>query len=93
MKRIHNAKYSKADIKTIAESSTNIYPQERNEIYALLKKYKCLFYGNIGTWHGNPYDIKLKPDAEPYHGKPFLFQAYMNSRSNKNSIDSSILRA
>ena len=23
------------------------------------------------TWYGKPYDIKLKPDAEPYHGKPF----------------------
>ena len=30
-----------------------------------------MFDGNLGTWHGNPYDIKLKPDAEPYHGKPF----------------------
>ena len=29
-----------------------------------------MFDGNIGTWHGKPYDIKLKPDAEPYHGKP-----------------------
>ena len=24
----------------------------------------------IDTWHGNPYDLKFKPDAEPYHGKP-----------------------
>ena len=71
MKRILDAKYSKADIKTIAESSTHLYPQERNELYTLLKKYECLFDGNLGTWHGNPYDIKLKPDAEPYHGKPF----------------------
>ena len=30
-----------------------------------------LFDGNLVTWHGKPYDIKLKPDAEPYHGKPF----------------------
>ena len=30
-----------------------------------------MFHGNLGTWHGKPYDIKLKPDAEPYHGKPF----------------------
>ena len=30
-----------------------------------------MFDGNIGTWHGKPYDIKLKPDAETYHGKPF----------------------
>ena len=30
-----------------------------------------MFDGNLGTWHGKPYDIKLKPDAEPYHGKHF----------------------
>ena len=71
MKRILDAKHSKADIKTIAESSTHLDPQERNEIYTLLKKYECLFGGNLGTWHGKPYDIKLKPDAEPYHVKPF----------------------
>ena len=64
-KRILDAKYSKDNIKTIAESSTHIEPQERNELYILLKKYEILFDGNIGTWHGKPYDIKLKPDAEP----------------------------
>ena len=56
---------SKADIKTITESSTHLDIQERNELYTLLKKYECLFDGNLGTWHGKPYDIKLKPDAEP----------------------------
>ena len=71
MKRILDAKYSKADIKSIAESSTHIDPQERNELYRLLKKYESLFGGNLGTWHGKPCDIKLKPDAKPYHGKPF----------------------
>ena len=30
-----------------------------------------MFHGNLGTWHGKTYDIKRKPDAEPYHGKPF----------------------
>ena len=71
MKRILDAKYSKADIETITESSTHIDPQEKNELYILLKKYECLFYVNLGTWHGKPYYIKLKPDAEPYHGKKF----------------------
>ena len=42
-KRILDAKYSKHDIKTITESSTNLDPQERNELYRLLKKYKSLF--------------------------------------------------
>ena len=70
-KRILDAKYSKADIKTIAESSTHLDTQEINELYTIFKKYEILFGGNLGTWHGKPYDIKLKPDAEPYHGKPF----------------------
>ena len=63
MKRILDAKYSKADLKTIAEISTHLYLQERNELYTLLKKYESLFEGNLGTCHGKPYDIKLKPDA------------------------------
>ena len=71
MKCILKYKYSKADIKTITEISTHLDPQERNELYTLLKKYKCLFGGNLGSWHDTPYDIKLKPDAEPYHGKSF----------------------
>ena len=65
-------KILKSDIKTIAESSTHLDIQERNELYTLLDKYECLFHGNLGTCHVKPYDIKLKPDAEPYHGKPFL---------------------
>ena len=68
---ILDAKYSKTDLKTIAESSTHLDPQERNDLYTLLKKYECLFDSNLGTWHGKPYDTKLKPDTEPYHGKPF----------------------
>ena len=49
MKRILDAKYSKADIKTIAERSSHLDPQERNELYKLLKKCECLFDGNLGT--------------------------------------------
>ena len=71
MKRIFDAKYSKAGIKTIAYSSTHLDTQERNDLYTLLKKYECLFGGYLGTWHGKPYNIQHKPDVEPYHGKPF----------------------
>ena len=65
MKRILDARYSKVNIQTIAESSTHLDLQERNELYTLLKKYECLFHGNLGTWYVKTYDIKLKPDAEP----------------------------
>ena len=39
MKRILDAKYSKAGIKSIAESFTYLDPQERNELYRILKNY------------------------------------------------------
>ena len=39
MKCILDAKYSKADIKTIQEISTHLDPQEINELHTLLKKY------------------------------------------------------
>ena len=71
MKRILDAKYYRADIKTIAERSTHLDPQERNELCTILNYYECLFNGNLGTKHGKPYDIKLKPYVEPYHEKPF----------------------
>ena len=71
MKRILDAEYTKTDLKTIVESSICLDLQEINEIYTLLKKYESLFDGNLCTWHGKPHGIKLKPDAEPYHGKTF----------------------
>ena len=71
MKHIFDAKYSKDDLKSITENSTHLDTQERNDLYTVLKKYEWLFDGNLGTCHGKPYDIKLKPDSEPYHGKPF----------------------
>ena len=55
----------------MAESSTYIDQQKKNELYTLLKNYECLYDGNLGKWHGKPYGIKPKPDAEPYHRKTF----------------------
>ena len=73
MKHIFDDKYTKSNLKTIAESYTHLDTQERNELYTLFKMFECLFDGNLGTYNGRPYDIKLKPDAEPYHGKTFTF--------------------
>ena len=66
MKLILDGKYTKADLKTITEISTNVDCQE-NYLYKLLNKYEFLFNGYLSTWHGNPYYNKLKPDVEPYH--------------------------
>ena len=78
MKRILDTKYTKVDCKNIAESSACLDPQKINELYTLLKKYESLFDDNIGAWNGEPYGIKLKPDAKQYHRKilpvPHLYE-------------------
>jgi hypothetical protein len=42
------------------------------KLLSLLHKYQQhLFHGSLGTWNDKPYDIELKPDAMPYHSRPF----------------------
>ena len=67
MSHILVAKYTKSDLKFIAESSTCIDVHERKELYTLLNNHESSFGGNLGTWHGKPYEIKLRQDTEPYH--------------------------
>ena len=45
--------------------------KELCSIFTQWSKYESLFDGNLGTWNGKTYDIKLTPDAEKYHGKTF----------------------
>ena len=93
MRRILDAKYTKYRLKTIAESSTHLDLQEINELYTLLNKYESLFDDILVTWHGKPYDIKLKPDAEPYHGKKIRVPCIHELTFRQNSINSRLLRS
>ena len=36
-----------------------------------MKKFEGLFDGSLGKWTGKPYHIELRPDAKPYHGRPY----------------------
>jgi hypothetical protein len=40
-------------------------------LLSLLHKYQHLFDGSLGAWNAKPYIIELKPDAKPYHSRPF----------------------
>jgi hypothetical protein len=41
------------------------------QLLSLLHKYQHQFDGLLGTWNDKPYDIELKPNAKPYHSRPF----------------------
>ena len=37
----------------------------------MLQKHAHLFDGTLCKWKGEQYDIELRPEATPYHAKPY----------------------
>jgi Reverse transcriptase (RNA-dependent DNA polymerase) len=68
---ILDAKYAPTDIAKYATEQKNLTADERLELYTLMKKFEGLFDGSLGKWTGKPYHIELRPDAKPYHGRPY----------------------
>ena len=71
MTDILDAKYSKADLRKLVEEATHLNDEEKEQLYKTIKKNEDLFDGTLGTFTGEPYDIKLKENAEPFHTRPF----------------------
>jgi hypothetical protein len=72
LKKIIDVKYEPADLDKIAPNCDYLTDDEQMQLLSLLHKYQHLFNGSLGTWNDKPYDIELKPDAKPYHSRPFL---------------------
>jgi hypothetical protein len=72
LKKILDAKYEPADLDKIARNCDYLTDDEQTQLLSLLCKYQHLFDGSLGTWNAKPYNIELKPDAKPYHSRPFL---------------------
>ena len=71
IKRILDAKYEKANLVEVTESANHLTDVEQKGLLKLLRKFEALFDGQLGQWKGENYDIELKPDARPYHARPF----------------------
>ena len=48
-----------------------LYTEQQKQLYDILNKHKPLFDESLGRMKSEPYDIKLKKDAKPYHANPF----------------------
>jgi hypothetical protein len=59
------------------------------QLLSLLYKYQHLFDGSLGTWNANPYNIELKPDAKPYHSRPFPVPNAHQARFHSSPINCS----
>ena len=71
VKRILDAKYVPADLDEVCSEQTHLLSAEIGKLSELLHKYADLFDGTLGSWKEAKVDIELKPDATPYHAKPY----------------------
>ena len=71
IKSILDAKYEAADLEKVCSAQDHLRVEEQRKLLALLDKYKDLFDGTLGKWNHDPVDLELKPDAEPYHARPY----------------------
>jgi predicted aspartyl protease len=71
VQQILEADYHPAELEELCGEYLHLEPDEREQLLSLLKQYEPLFNGTLGTWTGDPYEIELKPDAEPYHAKAY----------------------
>lgn len=71
MKKILEAKYEAADLNTVVSECKQLSSREQQQLLAVLKNYSSLFDGTLGHWKREQYEIKLRPDAKPYHARPY----------------------
>ena len=68
---ILDAKYKPADLTELTSSISNLNKLEQKQLKQLLTDNESLFDGTLGRWTGDPYNIQLRDNVEPYHAKPF----------------------
>jgi hypothetical protein len=80
--RILDAKYQKADLKSIVrDNCKHLSANQQKKLLQLLKKYESLFDGTLGDWKTKPVSFQLKEGVSPYHG-----QAFPVPKIHKNTI-------
>ena len=66
-----NAKYEKVAIFDVVEQQAHLTPEQKNDLRALLEKYKKLFDGTLGVYPHKQFHIDLEPDAKPKFSRPY----------------------
>ena len=60
-------KSTKVDLKELCAEQSHLTPEQQQELYYVLHKYKKVFDGSLGCYPKRKFHIELKPDAVPYH--------------------------
>ena len=76
-----DATYEKANITKLAYDIFNhLNAKEKNILHKMLINFEDLCDGTLDTWNCDPVAVDVKPDATPYHAKPYgIPQTYVET--------------
>jgi len=69
--KILDAKYEKANLPEVVNNCTHLSVTQKNALLRLLLQHEELFDGTLGEWQDELVNFELRPEAKPYHGRPF----------------------
>ena len=55
----------------MSETCDHLSNTDKKALLTLLQQYEELFDGTLGSWDTEPVHLELKPDAKPFHGRPY----------------------
>jgi hypothetical protein len=68
---IADAKYEKAEISEVMADITYLTVPERNDLCRTLLANEDLYSSKLGCYPNKVFSLKLKPNAKPFHLKPY----------------------
>src|SRR5210317_690650 len=70
IQQTHDLKYAPAHLQAEV-NKCDCNEEEKVLLFTTLNKFKDLFDDTLGKWNMKDTSIELKPDAKPYHSKPY----------------------
>ena len=59
----------KEDLKQVANNSTHLISEERNQLIRLFEEFEDLFDGTLGDWDIEPVNLEINPGSKPFNSK------------------------
>ena len=69
MVKILDVAYAKADLKQVADNTTQINSGEITLLISLIEEFKVLFGGTLGNWSTEPVNFELKKYSKPFNSR------------------------
>ena len=83
---ILDAHYEAADLPTLVSKMQHLSEEEKHQLLTLLQRFEDLFDGTLGCWTGDPYNIELQPNAQPYHSRAYPIPK-IHEKTLKKEVD------